>query len=78
MKGSKIINQGSVALVSWVIIVLINFFQLLYVKYTLPEKFDWNDVIYYPITSLTIGILLIYLFLLPIFKKIRTLKAMLL
>lgn len=54
--------------------MLINFFQLLYVKYTVPGKFDWEDVIYYPITSLTIGILLIYLFLLPVFKKVRTFR----
>lgn len=74
MRIQKKLSQGSVALISWLIIVIINFFQLLYVKYTLPGKFDWNDVLYYPITSLTIGILLIYLFLLPIFKKIRTLK----
>ncbi len=74
MGESKNISQGSVALISWVIIVLINFFQLLYVKYSLPGKFSWDDVFYYPVTSLTIGILLIYLFLLPIFKKVRRLK----
>jgi two-component system LytT family sensor kinase len=74
MIENKSINQGSVALISWVIIVFINFLQLFYVKYTLPERFDWNDIIYYPITSLTIGVLLIFLFLLPIFKKIRTLR----
>jgi len=74
MSENKNINQGSVALTSWIIIVFINFFQLLYVKFTLPEKYDWDDVIYYPITSLTIGVLLIYLFLLPVFNKVRTLK----
>jgi sensor histidine kinase YesM len=71
----KKINQGSVALLSWVIIVIINFFQLLYVKYTVPGRFDWQDVIYYPISSMTIGLLLIYLFLLPFFKKIRKLNV---
>ncbi|CAG5083020.1 sensor histidine kinase [Parvicella tangerina] len=74
MEENKNINQGSVALISWIIIVFINFFQLLYVKYTLPGKFDWDDVFYYPITSLTIGILLIYLFLLPVFSRIRKLR----
>lgn len=74
MVGRKNINQGSVALVSWVIIVSINFFQMLYVKYSVPGKFDWDDVFYYPISSFTIGVLLIYSFLLPIFKKVRELK----
>lgn len=71
----KDINQGHVALISWLILVCINFFQLVYVKYALPEKYNWDDVFYYPITSLTIGTLLIYLFLLPVFKKVRTLKV---
>lgn len=74
MNTNKNISQSSAAIISWIIIVFINFFQLLYVKYTVPGKFDWNDVIYYPITSLTIGVLLIYIFLLPVFKKIRTFK----
>ena len=68
------INQGVVALISWLIIVFINFFQLVYVRYTVPGKFEWNDVIYYPVSSLTIGIFLIFIFLLPIFKRIRTIK----
>ncbi|WP_194976505.1 sensor histidine kinase, partial [Aquiflexum lacus] len=74
MRIQKKISQGSVALISWLIIVFINFFQLLFVKSSVLGKLDWDDLMYYPITSLTIGILLIYLFLLPIFKKIRTLK----
>lgn len=70
----KNINQTTIAILSWVAIVLINFFQLIYVKYAVPEKFNWQDVFYYPITSLTIGILLIYIWLLPLFKRIRLLK----
>ncbi len=68
------IDQRWVAMVSWLVIVFINFLQLVYVKYSVPGKFEVQDVLYYPLTSLVIGWLLIYSLLLPIFKKIRTLK----
>ncbi len=74
MSIDKNINQGSVALVSWVIIVIINFFQLLYVKFTAPDKYSFDELVYLPLTSIAIGILLIFLFLLPIFKMVRRLK----
>ena len=70
MGDVKHISQSSAAIISWIVINVINFFQLLFQKYTVPGKFDWSDLIYYPISSITIGILLIYLFLLPVFKTL--------
>lgn len=70
----KKINQGTAAIISWVILIIINFLQLLFVKYTVPDKFSFEDVLYYTVTSFTLGVLLIYLFLLPVFKYVRRLK----
>lgn len=74
MKVVKKLSQRKAALISWLIIISINFVQLLYVKFSIVGRYDWVDVFYYPFTSLTMGALLIYFWLLPLFKKIRSLR----
>lgn len=71
MNLEKKLNQGKIALISWFIIISINFFQLLYVKFTIKGRYNWEDIFYYPLTSLSIGIFLIFIWLLPLFKIIR-------
>lgn len=74
MKLDKRLSQKKVALISWLIIISINFFQLVYVKLTIPDRYSWEDVFYYPLTSLTIGIFLIFIWILPLFNILRRFK----